>query len=92
MTKVMMNIDEISGMYFECINHADDHDACIIVSTLSNVLVEECFNEGHEPTIYNKAHVRIDMPYSKKAYEVFKAVEGVMRQAAHQLPDHIKIY
>lgn len=92
MTKVMMNIDEISGMYFECINHADDHDACTIASTLSNVIVEQCFIEGHEPTIYNKGHARVDMPYSKDAYTVFRAVEGVFHQAASQLPENIKIY
>lgn len=92
MTKVMMNIDEISGMYYECIEHSGDHDSCVITSTLSNVIVEECFIEGHEPTIYNPGHVRIDMPYSKAAYTVFRAVEGVMHQAARQHPDHIKIY
>lgn len=92
MTKVFMNIDEISGMYYECMNHAGDHDVCTIVSTLSNVIAEECFIEGHEPTIYNKGHVRVDMPYSKEAYTVFRAVEGVMNQVARQHPDHIKIY
>lgn len=92
MTKVMINIDDISGMYYEAMTHADDHDACTIVSTLSNVIVEQCFIEGHEPTIYNKGHVRVDMPYSKDAYTVFRAVEGVMQQAARQHPDHIKIY
>ena len=92
MTKVFMNIDEISGMYYECIEHSGDHDVCTIVSTLSNVIVEQCYIEGHEPTIYNKGHVRVDMPYSRDAQVVFRAVEGVMRQAAHQLPDHIKIY
>lgn len=92
MTKVMINIDDISGMYYEAMTHADDHDVCTIVSTLSNVIVEQCFIEGHEPTIYNKGHVRVDMPYSKDAYTVFRAVEGVMQQAARQHPDHIKIY
>lgn len=92
MTKVFMNIDEISGMYYESINHAGDNAVCTIVSTLSNVIVEQCFIEEHEPTIYNKGHVRVDMPYSKDAQTVFRAVEGVMRQAAHQHPDHIKIY
>lgn len=92
MTKVFMNIDEISGMYYESINHAGDNAVCTIVSTLSNVIVEQCFIEGHEPTIYNKGHVRVDMPYSKDAQTVFRAVEGVMRQAAHQHPEHIKIY
>jgi hypothetical protein len=92
MTKVMMNIDEISRMYYECINHAGDHDACTIASTLSNVICEVCFNEGHEPTIYNSGHVRVDIPFSQNAYAVFRAVEGVMRQAARQQPEHIKIY
>lgn len=92
MTKVMMNIDEISGMYYECIEHSGDHDVCTIASTLSNVLVEECFIAGHEPTIYNSGHVRIDMPYSQQAYAVFRAVEGVFHQLARQHPENIKIY
>ena len=92
MTKVMISIDEISGMYYECINHAGDHDVCTIASTLSNVIVEQCFIEGHEPTIYNKGHVRVDMPYSMQAYAVFRAVEGVFNQAARQHPENIKIY
>lgn len=92
MTKVMMNIDDISGIFFDCINHAEDHDACTIMSTLCNVLVEECFREGCEPTIYNKGHVRIDMPYSTKAFEMFSTVEAVMKQAANQHPEFIKIY
>ena len=92
MTKVMMNIDEISGMYYECLEHSDDHDVCTIASTLSNVLVEQCFIEGHEPTIYNSGHVRIDMPFSQQAYAVFRAVEGVFHQLERQHPENIKIY
>lgn len=92
MTKVMMNIDELNGIFFDCINHAEDHDACTIMSTLCNILVETCFRADCEPTIYNKGHVRIDMPYSDSAKEIFQTVEAVMRQAASQHPDHIKIY
>ena len=92
MTKVIMNIDEINGIFFDCINHAEDHDACTIMSTLCNVLVAECFRQDKEPTIYNKGHVRIDLPYSEKTFEVFAAVAEAMRQAASQHPDHIKIY
>lgn len=92
MTKVMMNIDEISGIFFDCINHADDHDACTIMSTLCNVLVEACFRAEHEPTIYNPGHVRIDMPYTPETLETFRTVEAVMKQAAQQHPDFIKIY
>ena len=92
MTNVMKSIDDIAGIFFDCQNHAEDHDACTIMSTLCNVLVEECFRQDKEPTIYNPGHVRIDMPYSDKAYEVFAAVEAVMQQAARQQPEHIKIY
>lgn len=92
MTKVMINIDDISGIFFDCQMHSGDHDACTIISTLCNVLVEECFRQDREPTIYNPGHVRIDMPYSDAAYEVFAAVEEVMQQAARQHPEHIKIY
>ena len=87
-----MNIDEISGIFFDCQNHAEDHDACTIISTLCNVLVEAAFRQGHAPSVYNKGHVRIDMPYSKEAFYIFQAVEAVMQQAANQQPEHIKIY
>lgn len=92
MTKVMMSIDNANGIFFDCINHAEDHDACTIVSALCNVLVAECFRQNKEPTIYNKGHVRIDMPYSDAAFEVFAAVEEAMRQASMQNPEHIRIY
>lgn len=92
MTKVFIEIDEIKGIHYDCYNHADDHDACTIISSLSNVLVEACFRAGHEPTEYNPGHVRIVMPYSKEAYEVFAAVEPVIRQAARQNPEHITLY
>lgn len=92
MTKVMMNFDEMSGIFFDCINHADDHDACTIVSTLCNVLVEACFRAGHEPTTYNPGHVRIDMPSTPETLEVFRTVQFVMTQAAEEHPDFIKIY
>lgn len=93
MTKTIFNYSDDGNIMFDCINHADDHDACNIMSTLSNVLVEACFRAGSEPTIYNKGHVRIDL--YKAGYptlEVFETVETVMRQAAEQHPDHIKIY
>lgn len=92
MTKVMMNMDEINGIFFDCDNHAGDHDACVIMSTLCNALVEECFREGYEPTTYNKGHVRIDMPFSKKAYDFFSTIEAVMRQSEAQYPEHIRMY
>lgn len=93
MTKAIMNIDDLGNIFFDCINHADDHDACTIVSTLCNVLVEACFREDKEPTIYNKGHVRIDISNAdEKTIAVFRTVEKVMLQAADQHPEHIQIY
>jgi hypothetical protein len=93
MTKVMMDIDKLNNIMFDCQNHAEDHDACTIMSTLCNVLVESCFRIGEEPTIYNKGHVRIDISLAQDdTVEVFETVMAVMKQAAKQHPEFIKIY
>ena len=93
MTKVLMNADVVSGVYYDCFNHADDHDACTIMSTLSGVLALECFEAGYEPTVYNEGHVRIDMPsVDEKTVHVFQVVYKAIQQAARQYPDNIKIY
>lgn len=93
MTKVMIRTGDYGSAFYDCLNHAGDHDACIIMSTLSNVLVEACYRADKEPTEYSEGHVRIDL--SKADYptiEVFRAVEGVIEQAARQYPEHIQIY
>lgn len=93
MTKVMMDIDKRNNIMFDCQNHAEDHDACTIMSTLCNVLVESCFRIGEEPTIYNKGHVRIDISSAQDdTVEVFETVMAVMKQAAKAQPEFIKIY
>lgn len=94
MTKVMMNIDKLNkSIMYDCMNHADDHDACTIMSTLSNVLVEECFRSDHEPTTYNPGHVRIDIEGADdKTIHTFETVYAIMKQAARQQPEHIRIY
>lgn len=93
MTKVILNIDKSGNIMFDCLNHADDHDACTIVSTLCNVLVEACFQAGSEPTVYNPGHVRIDLfDADFNTLEIFRIVHKVMQQAAEQHPDFIRIY
>lgn len=93
MTKTIFNYSSNGDIMFDCINHAEDHDACTIMSTLSNVLVEACIRAGSEPTIYNKGHVRIDLyKADSPTIETFKIVESVMRQAGEQHPDHIRVY
>ena len=93
MTKAVFNYEKNGDIMFDCINHADDHDACTIASTLCNVLVMAADRAGRDPTIYNKGHVRIDLynaPYP--TVEVFKTVEDVLKVAAKQNPDYIKVY
>ena len=92
MTKVLMNIDPISGITYDCLNHAGDESVCVIMSTLSNVLVEAAIRAGHPPNEYNKGHVRIDIPPNTAADETFRTVKAVIEQAAEQHPDHIRIY
>jgi len=93
MTKAIFQYDK--GLMFDCVNHAGDHDVCTIVSTLCGVLVIACkrFDKDFEPTIYNEGHVRIDVSRADDSLkEVFRTVEAVMKQAAKQHPDYIKIY
>ena len=93
MTMVMMHLNKAGDIMFDCDNHADDHDACTIMSTLCNVLVEATFMAGKEPTTYNPGHVRIDIfDADYPTLEVFRAVMGVIKQAAKQHPEFIKIY
>lgn len=93
MTKTIFNYSNNGDIMFDCINHAEDHDACTIMSTLCNVLVEASYRAGSEPTVYNKGHVRIDLYHADYPIaEVFRTVEAVMRHAEEQDPDHIRIY
>lgn len=93
MTKVIMDVDRQQNIMFDCQNHSDDYDVCTIVSTLCNVLVEAAFRADSEPTEYSPGHVRLDVPKAHAdTLEIFETVMAVMRQAAKQHPDHIKIY
>lgn len=93
MTKVIMTINKSGDIMYDCMNHADNNDACIIMSTLTNVLVQATLMAGKEPTIYNKGHVRIDIfDADYPTLEVFRCVDKVIKQAAKQHPDYIKVY
>lgn len=94
MTKAIMDADPLQRtIMFDCTNHADDHDACTIMSTLCNVLVEATFMIGGEPTIYDKGHVRIDISNADDAtLHLFGAVWNVMGQASNQMQDYIRLY
>ena len=93
MTKAILTIDESSNMMFDCINHADDHDACTIMSTLCNVLVQRTFDIDREPTVYNKGHVRIDISNAdQETMNMFRTVYKVMEQAAESQPEYIRTY
>lgn len=94
MTKIMMDINPLlRTIMFDCRNHADDHDACTIISTLTNVLVEASMRAKASPTAYGKGHVRLDIEGADdKTIYLFETVFEVMKQAEEQMSDHIKIY
>ena len=94
MTKAIMDADPLARIImFDCQNHAGDHDACTIMATLCNVLVEASFQAGTSPTTYKPGHVRIDIHNADdKTLHVFNTVWSVMKQAADQQSDYIKLY
>ena len=74
MTTVKLNVSD-KDICFECVNHADDHDACTIYSTLCNVLVSACIPYGIMPKVYEPGHVIIVVhEYTEKVLAVFQAV------------------
>lgn len=92
MTKILMNIKPDS-VYMDCINHANNHDVCTIISTLCNVCVAECIRNGISPKIYEDGHVLIDAVFAdKKASEVFEAVALTLSQVAEEHPTYVRIY
>lgn len=94
MTKAIMDADPLQRtIMFDCTNHAEDHDACTIMSTLCNVLVEATFETGTEPTIYEKGRVRIDIyDADDETLHLFDVVWNVMKQAEEQQSEFIKLY
>lgn len=94
MTKILLDINDY-GLMFDCINHADDHDVCTIVSTLCNVLVKACtrFDNEFEPTIYQKGHVRIDLKMTDSTLiEIFNTVLSLLKEVQRQHPEYVKVY
>lgn len=94
MTKVMFEVHDY-GLMFDCMNHADDHDVCTVVSTLCNVLVAGCkrFDHDFKPTEYGKGHVRIDLRMVDDIrLELFNSVMAVMEELSKQNPKYLKIY
>lgn len=94
MTKIMMDINPLlRTIMYDCRNHAEDHDACTIVSTLSNVLVEASMKAKCSPTAYGKGHVRLDIEGADdNTIYLFETVLEVMKQTEDQMSDYIKIY
>lgn len=93
MTRLILNIDKKTNIYFDCENHAEDHDVCTIISTLCNVLVAEMIRIGLSPQIYQEGHVRIEIPEAGylTAY-LFQTVKTVFEEVAEQEPKHVRIY
>lgn len=74
MTTVKMTVSE-NDIFFECVNHANSHDECLIYSTLCNVLVSAVLPYGIMPKVYEPGHVVIVAhKYVESVLAVFHAV------------------
>ena len=94
MTKEKMYIDtEAKEIYFDCIDHADNKDVCIMCSTLSNVLICACRRANIEPTKDEDGHLTISVPKATDTLiSVFKAVQDVFDEVEYQFPFQLKVY
>ena len=92
MTKIIFNVTDKS-VYVDCLQHADNHDVCTIISTLMNVLTAECMRQGKSPAAYEPGHVLIDATFDDiSAIEVFNAVYQVLSVVADEHPEHVRLY
>ena len=92
-TKVIFDIKDNGEVYFDCLNHASDHDVCTIVTTLCDVLVAEALMLNHEPDKYEKGHINIYLPATERHHrEVFKAVKMVFEHIEDEHPGQVKVY
>ena len=94
MTKMKMYIDDTSGdIFFDCVDHADNKDVCIMCSTLSNVLICACRRVNIEPQTDEDGHLTISVAGAKKPLiSTFKAVQEVFNEIEYQFPFQLKIY
>lgn len=93
MTQMMMNIDEKGSIYFDCRNHAEKVDVCIMASTLCNVLIVACRELGISPKEEADGHIVFDIteaPYP--LVQTFKAVNKVFCEIEDQFPFFLKVY
>lgn len=94
MTKEKMYIDAASNeIYFDCKDHADNKDVCIMCSTLSNVLICACRRENIMPQKEEDGHLTISISEAKDTLiSVFRAVQDVFDEVEYQFPFQLKVY
>ena len=94
MTKVIISMgDEGGAFFFDCENHAGDHDVCTIASTLCNVVVARCQERGYKIDEYLPGHVRITGDKCDEGTNtVMRTVLRVFEELQRQNPDFVKIY
>lgn len=92
MTKIIYrNTDH--NIYFDCVNHADDHDVCTIVSTLVNVLVAECLKSEIAIKTYEPGHVTISAENANEfVSNAFETVNLLLSQVAEEYKSYVKLY
>lgn len=93
MTKEMLTIDSRNNIYFDCRNHADKVDVCIMVSTLCNVLIVACAALGIEPKEDADGHLTFDIAEAPDSLvSVFRTVQKVFYSIEDQFPFYLKVY
>ena len=93
MTKEMMNIDSKGGIYFDCRDHAENKDVCIMCSTLSNLLIVACMDYGIEPKDDVDGHLSFDIVDAPvELVKLFRWVQTVFDAMQTQFPDYLTVY
>ena len=92
MTQEMLYIDK-SNIYFDCRNHSEMKDVCIMASTLCNVLITACRDQGIEPKECEDGHLSFDISDAPETLmHTFLAVQQVFCEIENQFPSYLMVY
>ena len=95
MTNIILDMDDVGRIKFECKNHSDSRVVCTAVSTLTNVLLVAAEREGVYPDVYDKkaGYISITIPNPKpKMLYLARCIGTCFEALEEQYPEYVKTF
>lgn len=91
-TIATMTIDEDDVIIYKCEEHAGNREVCLMVSTISNLLICECLAHSIQPIEYGLGIVHLEIKHPTDAQkEVFTAAFYMLDAISKSFPEHFML-